>query len=157
MKLVNPVLAAEVVKQLVKDRNEGIGEIIRELINTSGILDSKAYITRYMTLKIRDLLVRRKKVTDDFKEQSEFSPLIEYLLGDDKHMAFILLQETSKKFKSGLIAQQLARLYKAEKNFEEAERYAKVAIDLPEQQLILLGYTWQDYHSTDEPVQEETK
>ncbi|XP_030855686.1 sterile alpha motif domain-containing protein 9-like [Strongylocentrotus purpuratus] len=129
IKLVNPVLATEVVKQLVEDTDQTIGDIIREFILDSRILDSKAYTEKYVTAKIRELLVRRRKIANERTEQSRFSPLIEHLLTEDKALALQLLEETSQLFKSGQIAQQLARLHKWQGDLVEAARCAKMATD----------------------------
>nr|XP_054758356.1 sterile alpha motif domain-containing protein 9-like [Lytechinus pictus] len=121
IKLVNHILATEVVSQLLEESGQTIGNIFRELMNESRILDSRAYTSKYMIYKIRELLVRRK-------EGDMFSPFVEHLLTEDKKMAFSILQEASEKFKNGHIAQQLARLYKSENNLVEAQRYAEMAV-----------------------------
>ncbi|XP_071476666.1 sterile alpha motif domain-containing protein 9-like [Diadema antillarum] len=132
IKLVSPSLAEELVKQLVECKNEKIGDVISEFIHESGILDSKAYMNTYMVLKTRELLVRRKMSEFDSKEQSRFSPLITYLLGEDKPKAFRLLEGALEKFQSGIIAQQLARLHLADKKFDKAKYFAKTAIGFQE-------------------------
>ncbi|XP_072173147.1 sterile alpha motif domain-containing protein 9-like [Diadema setosum] len=132
IKLVSPSLAEELVKQLVECENEKIGDVISEFIHESGILESKAYMNTYMVLKTRELLVRRKVSEFDSREQSQFSPLITYLLEEDKPEAFRLLDGALEKFQSGIIAQQLARLHLAEKNFDEAKYFANKAIGFQE-------------------------
>ncbi|XP_063958649.1 sterile alpha motif domain-containing protein 9-like [Lytechinus pictus] len=129
IKLVNPVLATEVVKQIVEDSGQSIGDIVRELIHHSRILDSRAYTKMYLIDKIRGLLVRRRKIANDWSEQSQFSPLIEHILTENPSLAFQLLEETSELFKNGHIAQQLARLYKWHGDLVEAARCAKMATD----------------------------
>ncbi|XP_063958654.1 sterile alpha motif domain-containing protein 9-like [Lytechinus pictus] len=129
VKVVNSVLAAEVVKQLEEDNGQTIGEIVKEFIYDSKILDSKAYIKSYIELIIRRLLVQRKKIDNDWREKSAFSPLVEHLVKENLNLAFQLLEDTSKKFKSGYIAQQLARLYKSRGKLDEAAQSARMATD----------------------------
>ena len=130
VKVVNTVVAKEVVTQLGEEDDKYIGKIIDEFINKSTILETKAYIKKYINKKISELLVTRKKIGGGSKKRSEYAPLIEHLLSEDKKMAFQLLKDACDKFKDGKIEQVLARMYKAEQNLVEAEQYAKIATSL---------------------------
>lgn len=130
IRMAHPVLAKEVLNQIRKSANATIGDITEEFLESS-LLKSNTHGKFVLEEITKEMLKKRKKL--EHRDQlTYFSPLILDILNEDgQNKAIELLIKGFDFFKSDhVIAQTIARLYARNKEFDQAEKWARDAVML---------------------------
>ncbi|XP_062407128.1 sterile alpha motif domain-containing protein 9-like [Sardina pilchardus] len=137
IRIIHPLVAKEILRQLLRQKQES--ELALELLHDDVLFEHRFGRGDYVKF-LRDLFMRRDRISKGAEEDSFFSPLIEHVRDTESfETAIILLEEAYKRFdKDPLFAQQLARLNYSQEKFEEAECWAELAAEkLPNNPFIL--------------------
>ncbi|KAK3545913.1 hypothetical protein QTP70_016669 [Hemibagrus guttatus] len=137
IKIIHPLIAKEILHQLLGDKQQS--DLALELLSNDVLFNHRFGGVEYRKF-LRELFIRRYKISRGDKSDTFFSPLIEHVTKKEKAGNDIkLLQEAYKRFdKDAFFAQQLARLFYWHKNFIEAEQWAEIAANkMPKNSFIL--------------------
>lgn len=126
IRIIHHVVAKEILHQLLRDKQQS--ELALELLNNDVLFNHRFGGEDYRKF-LRELFIRRYKISRGDKSDTKFSPLIEHVRRNEKpESAIHLLSEAYKRFnKDAFLAQHLARLFYWYEKFEEAERWAETA------------------------------
>ncbi|XP_029627214.1 sterile alpha motif domain-containing protein 9-like [Salmo trutta] len=131
IRIIHPFVAKEILQQLLGDHQQGQGtqgRLAMDLLHEDVLFEHRFGKEDYLRF-LRDLFMKRCRISKGDESDSFFSPLIEHVSkneGPDK--AIELLREAYKRFnKDPFFAQQLARLNYRHNKFEEAEHWAEIA------------------------------
>ncbi|XP_072035535.1 sterile alpha motif domain-containing protein 9-like [Amphiura filiformis] len=128
IKIVHRCVAEEIVRQISDEKDQSLADITLEFIH-SDLLQSVSS-REYLASEMHDLLIRRKKYELGDNEETQFSPLIEQVYGEDKQKALEVLETGHEVLSDHHYAQQAARLcYILEKDYTKAHEYIRKAID----------------------------
>ncbi|XP_061086493.1 sterile alpha motif domain-containing protein 9-like [Conger conger] len=127
IRIIHPLVAKELLQQLlwsdVQQSTVAIDLLHEDVLfqNSFGKEDYHKFL--------RDLCMRRSKISRGDEKDSSFSPLIEHILkAETTERAVEVLQEAYERFgDDAFFAQQLARLHYTEEMFEKAEHWAEIA------------------------------
>ncbi|XP_052368621.1 sterile alpha motif domain-containing protein 9-like isoform X2 [Oncorhynchus keta] len=135
---IHPLVAKEILKQLSAIQSQS--SIAKNLLSDKVLMDHRFGRDEFLKF-IRDLLIRRNKISRGDPDDSSFSPLIEHVCTekDGLQKAIKLLEVAYTYFgKNAFVAQQLARLLYTNKLFIEAQHWAEEAkAQLPHDTFIL--------------------
>ncbi|XP_076129521.1 sterile alpha motif domain-containing protein 9-like [Alosa pseudoharengus] len=138
IRIIHPLVAKEILQQLLHHQKQESG-LALELLGDDVLFGHRFGREDYVKF-LRDLFMRRDRISKGDEEDSFFSPLIEHVRDTESpEMAVNLLTEAYKRFdKDPLFAQNLARLNYSQEKFEEAECWAELAAKkLPNNPFIL--------------------
>ncbi|XP_048870908.1 sterile alpha motif domain-containing protein 9-like [Brienomyrus brachyistius] len=127
IRILHPLIAEEVLRQLlVKDQQQS--DVAMKLLKEDVLFQNnfgKDYYHRFL----RDLCMRRNKISKGDKSDTSFSPLIEHILKKENlEKAFEILNAAYTRFNEDpFFAQQLARLCYTYEKFQAAEKWANVS------------------------------
>ncbi|MBN3274373.1 SAM9L protein, partial [Polyodon spathula] len=127
IRIIHPLVAKEILHQL--SGNQLQSRIAMDLLQEKVLFDHRFGHDEYLKF-IRDLFIRRYKISKGDNIDSFFSPLIEHICTREKNpaKAMDLLKTAYTCFGTDpFFAQQLARLYYTYEMFEEAKHWAEVA------------------------------
>ncbi|XP_030645549.1 sterile alpha motif domain-containing protein 9-like [Chanos chanos] len=137
IRIIHPLVAKEILHQLLGKEQQH--SLAMALLRENVLFEHRFGKEDYMRF-LRDLFMRRCRISKGDESDSFFSPLIEHVREKESpEKAIELLKEAHKRFnKDAFFAQQLARLnYKYDK-FEEAEYWADIAATkMPQNSYIL--------------------
>ncbi|KAK2861008.1 hypothetical protein Q7C36_005174 [Tachysurus vachellii] len=137
VKIIHQLVAKEILHQLLGDKQQS--ELALELLSNDVLFNHKFGYVEYKKF-LRELFIRRYKISRGDKSDTLFSPLIEHVRQNEKaENATKLLHEAYKRFdKDAFFAQQLARLFYWQEKFDEAEQWAVTAANkMPNNSYIL--------------------
>ncbi|XP_029584673.1 sterile alpha motif domain-containing protein 9-like [Salmo trutta] len=125
---MHPLVAREILEQLSAIQPQS--SIAKDLLLDKVLMDHRFGRDEFLKF-LRDLLIRRNKISRGDPDDSSFSPLIEHVCRekpDGLQKATGLLEAAYTCFgKDAFVAQQLARLLYTNKSFIEAQRWAEEA------------------------------
>ncbi|KAL1278016.1 hypothetical protein QQF64_024689 [Cirrhinus molitorella] len=137
VRIIHHLIAKEILKQL--SNNQSQSKIAMNLLQDKVLFDHRFGSNDFQKF-VRDLFIKRTKKSKGDPNDSWFSPLIEHVRETENlEKAIDLLKVAYTRFdEDAFVAQQLARLLYENKNFEEAEIWAKSAKSrLPQHTYIL--------------------
>ncbi|XP_053088570.1 sterile alpha motif domain-containing protein 9-like [Pangasianodon hypophthalmus] len=137
IRIIHQVVAKEILHQLLGDKQQS--ELALELLSNDLLFNHRFGGEEYRKF-LRELFIRRYKISRGDKSDTFFSPLIEHVRQTEKpENAINLLSEAYNRFnKDAYFAQQLARLFYFHEKFEKAEQWAETAANkLPKNSYIL--------------------
>ncbi|KAG7329658.1 hypothetical protein KOW79_005880 [Hemibagrus wyckioides] len=137
IKIIHPLVAKEILHQLLGDKQQS--DLALELLSNDMLFNHRFGGEEYKKV-LRELFIRRYKISKGDKSDTFFSPLIEHVRQNEKaENAIKLLHEAYKRFdRDAFFAQQLARLFYWNENFVEAEQWAETAANkMPKNSYIL--------------------
>ncbi|XP_062851484.1 sterile alpha motif domain-containing protein 9-like, partial [Trichomycterus rosablanca] len=126
IRIIHQLVANEILSQLLGDKQQS--DLALDLLHNDKLFEHRFGREDYRKF-LRELFIRRYKISKGDKSDSLFSPLIEHVRkNENPGKAIELLQEAYKRFKkNAYVAQQLARLSYWHEKFEEAEQWAETA------------------------------
>uniref|UniRef100_A0A673NBB9 SAM domain-containing protein n=1 Tax=Sinocyclocheilus rhinocerous TaxID=307959 RepID=A0A673NBB9_9TELE len=138
VRIIHHLIAKEILKQLSSYQSQS--EIARSLLQDKVLFDHRFGRDDFRKF-VRDLFIKRTKKSKGDPNDSWFSPLIEHVreTEDVEKLAYTRFDEDA------FVAQQLARLLNENKNFEEAEIWAKRAKSHLPQHIYILDTLGQVY------------
>ncbi|XP_067280867.1 sterile alpha motif domain-containing protein 9-like [Pseudorasbora parva] len=139
IRIIHPLVAKEILHNLLGDRQQQQSDLALDLLNNDVLFEHRFGKDQYMKF-LRDLFMTRRKISKGDKFDSFFSPLIEHVREKEcPDKAIELLKAAYKRFnEDAFFAQQLARLNYKHDRFEEAEKWAKTAVEkMPKNSYIL--------------------
>ncbi|XP_016427915.1 sterile alpha motif domain-containing protein 9-like [Sinocyclocheilus rhinocerous] len=144
VRIIHHLIAKEILKQLSSYQSQS--EIARSLLQDKVLFDHR-FGRDDLRKFVRDLFIKRTKKSKGDPNDSWFSPLIEHVREtEDVEKAIDLLKLAYTRFdEDAFVAQQLARLLNENKNFEEAEIWAKRAKSHLPQHIYILDTLGQVY------------
>nr|XP_023687288.1 sterile alpha motif domain-containing protein 9-like [Paramormyrops kingsleyae] len=137
IRIIHQVVAKEILHQLLGQKQQS--ELALEILRNNVLFNHRFGGTQYRKF-LRELFIRRYKISRGDKSDTFFSPLIEHVREKETaENAIELLHEAYKRFsEDAFFAQQLARLYYRHERFDLAERWAETAAaKLPKNSYIL--------------------
>uniref|UniRef100_A0A672RZF2 Sterile alpha motif domain-containing protein 9-like n=1 Tax=Sinocyclocheilus grahami TaxID=75366 RepID=A0A672RZF2_SINGR len=144
VRIIHNLIAKEILKQLSSYQSQS--EIAMSLLQDKVLFDHRFGRDDFRKF-VRDLFIKRTKKSKGDPNDSWFSPLIEHVREtEDVEKAIDLLKLAYTSFdEDAFVAQQLARLLNENKNFEEAEIWAKRAKSHLPQHIYILDTLGQVY------------
>lgn len=127
IRIIHPLVAKEILQQLLGDQKQQSG-LAMNLLHDDVLFEHRFGREEYVTF-LRDMFMRRCKISKGDEYDSSFSPLIEHVTAcETPDRAIELLKEAYQRFsKDAFFAQQLARLNYTNERFEEAQEWADLA------------------------------
>lgn len=139
IRIIHPLVAKEILQQLLGPQQTHCS-LALDLLRENVLFEHRFGRDDYLSF-LRQLFLRRSRISKGDEYDSFFSPLIEHVYENEKtpDSAIELLKEAFEKFHSDpYFAQQLARLHYTFEKFEEARYWAEVAAkQLPNNSYIL--------------------
>ncbi|KAM4530633.1 sterile alpha motif domain-containing protein 9-like [Odontesthes bonariensis] len=139
VRIIHPLVAKEMLRQLLGDQRTQ-SRLAMELLREDVLFEHRFGREEYLSF-LRQLFIRRARISKGDEYDSFFSPLIEHVCEKEKSpsKAIELLKEAFQRFNQNpFFAQQLARLNYTYEKFEEAKHWAeKAAKQLPNNSYIL--------------------
>ncbi|XDV14211.1 hypothetical protein PO909_002388 [Leuciscus waleckii] len=128
VRIIHPLVAKEIL-QFLGDKQQQ-SDLALDLLNNDVLFEHRFGKDQYMKF-LRDLFMTRHRISKGDKFDSFFSPLIEHVREKEcPDKAIELLKAAYKRFnEDAFFAQQLARLNYKHDRFEEAEKWAKTAVE----------------------------
>ncbi len=144
VRIIHHLIAKEILKQLSSYQSQS--EIAMSLLQDKVLFDHRFGSNEFRKF-VRDLFIKRTKKSKGDPNDSWFSPLIEHVREtEDVEKAIDLLNLAYTRFdEDAFVAQQLARLLNENKNFEDAETWAKRAKSHLPQHIYILDTLGQVY------------
>ncbi|KAK7174134.1 hypothetical protein R3I93_001347 [Phoxinus phoxinus] len=129
IRIIHPLVAKEILQQFLGDKQQQ-SDLALDLLNNDMLFEHRFGRDQYMKF-LRDLFMTRHRISKGDKFDSFFSPLIEHVREKEcPDKAIELLKAAYKRFnEDAFFAQQLARLNYKHDRFEEAEKWAKTAVE----------------------------
>ncbi|XP_036382239.1 sterile alpha motif domain-containing protein 9-like [Megalops cyprinoides] len=127
IRMIHPLVAEEVLRQLLGSHQQQ-SKVATDLLQEDVLFENSFGKGEYHKF-LRDLCMKRNKISRGDKSDSSFSPLIEHVLKTEtKEKAIEILKEGYTRFgDDAFFAQQLSRLHYTYEMFEEAKYWAEVA------------------------------
>ncbi|XP_035261267.1 sterile alpha motif domain-containing protein 9-like [Anguilla anguilla] len=127
IRMINPLVAEEVLHQLLGS-DEQQSSVAIDLLQEDVLFENSFGKEDYHRF-LRDLCMRRTKISRGDQCDSLFSPLIDHIRKTETtEKAVKVLEEAYSRFgDDAFFAQQLARLHYTEEKFEKAKYWAEVA------------------------------
>ncbi|XP_072224566.1 sterile alpha motif domain-containing protein 9-like [Leuresthes tenuis] len=139
IRIIHPLVAKEMLRQLLGDQRTQ-SRLAMELLCEDVLFEHRFGREEYLSF-LRQLFIRRARISKGDEYDSFFSPLIEHVCEKEKspNKAIELLKEAFQRFhQNPFFAQQLARLNYTYEKFEEAKHWAETAAkQLPNNSYIL--------------------
>ncbi|XP_035763862.1 sterile alpha motif domain-containing protein 9-like [Neolamprologus brichardi] len=139
IRIIHPLVAKEILQQLLGPQQTQ-SSLAMELLHENVLFEHRFGRDEYHTF-LRQLFIRRSRISKGDKYDSFFSPLMEHVRETEKNppKAIELLIEAFQRFHNDpFFAQQLARLHYTYEKFEEAKHWAETAAkQLPNNSYIL--------------------
>ncbi|XP_030591785.1 sterile alpha motif domain-containing protein 9-like [Archocentrus centrarchus] len=139
IRIIHPLVAKEILQQLLGPQQTQ-SSLAMDLLREDVLFEHRFGRDEYHTF-LRQLFIRRSRISKGDKYDSRFSPFIEHVCGNEKSpdKAIELLTEAFQRFHNDpFFAQQLARLHYTYEKFEEAKHWAETAAkQLPNNSYIL--------------------
>ncbi|XP_041862553.1 sterile alpha motif domain-containing protein 9-like isoform X2 [Melanotaenia boesemani] len=139
VRIIHPLVAKEILQQLLGDQQTQSG-LAMNLLCEDVLFEHRFGREEYLSF-LRQLFIRRSRISKGDEYDSFFSPLIEHVCENEKNpnKAIELLKEAFQRFhQNPFFAQQLARLHYTYEKFEEAKHWAETAAkQLPNNSYIL--------------------
>lgn len=132
VRIAHPSLGKVILCEIMNREKAHLADIAKEYLSCS-LLQSISYGKKLLVDFTLEMLKRRKKEEYDDEKTTKFSPLIEEIKGDSANNygeAAEILKIGFEKFNDYMLAQALARLYSEWKQYDEAIKWAKEAVDL---------------------------
>ncbi|XP_063065581.1 sterile alpha motif domain-containing protein 9-like [Engraulis encrasicolus] len=126
VRIIHPLVAKEILYQLSKYQPQS--DIALDLLHEDVLLEHRFGRQDYVKF-LRDLFIRRSRISKGDKVDSFFSPFIEHVQKKESpEMAVVLLTEAYARFNDDpFFAQQLARFSYSHDQFEDAQKWAELA------------------------------
>ncbi|XP_060748001.1 v-maf avian musculoaponeurotic fibrosarcoma oncogene homolog Ga isoform X1 [Tachysurus vachellii] len=161
IRIIHPLVAKEILHQLLGGRQQQQSDLALDLLKNDVLFEHRFGREDYLKF-LRDLFMRRYRISRGDESDSFFSPLIEHVRDNEEpEKAIKLLNEAYNRFnQDALFAQQLARLTYRHERFEEAERWANIAaIKMPNNSYILdtRGQVYRRWFTTKCKVMDKTR
>nr|XP_006825609.1 PREDICTED: sterile alpha motif domain-containing protein 9-like [Saccoglossus kowalevskii] len=152
-KIVHPLVANEILKQLQTRDNQGLGDATLEFLR-SKLFQTNSHAKEDLRHMTTEMLKRRKKFEYGDDYETKFSPLImDVLEVDGPEKATQVLLVAMDLFKEDtMVIQQVARMYLYRKEFEDAKQFAEKALSIkPGNSFLLdtLGEVYKEQMSSD--------
>ncbi|MBN3307558.1 SAM9L protein, partial [Amia calva] len=127
VRIIHPLVAKEILQQLSGSRQQQ-SVIAMDLLKEDVLFENRFGREEYVKF-LRDLFMKRCRISKGDKSDSFFSPLIEHVREKETpERAIELLHAAYNRFnKDVFFAQQLARLNYSYEKFEEAKSWAEIA------------------------------
>ncbi|XP_028311221.1 sterile alpha motif domain-containing protein 9-like isoform X2 [Gouania willdenowi] len=128
IRIIHPIVAEEILQQLLGPQ-QSLGSLAMDLLCDNVLFEHRFGREDYLSF-LRQLFIKRSRISKGDEYDSFFSPLIEdmYKHEGSPEKAIQLLEEAFHRFhEDPYFAQQLARLHYTYENFEEAKRWAETA------------------------------
>ncbi|KAJ8332569.1 hypothetical protein SKAU_G00423580 [Synaphobranchus kaupii] len=138
IRIIHPLVAKQILQHLSSSQLMRSG-IALNLLREDVLYENRFGKDDYVKF-LRDLFMRRCRISKGDESDSLFSPLIEHVMTEESpDTAIELLKEAYLRFnKDAFFAQQLARLNYSQERFEEAEQWAETAAKkMPQNSYIL--------------------
>ncbi|XP_061567185.1 sterile alpha motif domain-containing protein 9-like [Cololabis saira] len=139
IRIIHPLVAKEILQQLLGQQDTQ-SKLAMNLLHEKVLFDHRFGREEYLSF-LRQLFIRRSRISKGDEYDSFFSPFIEQVCEKEKSpdKAIELLKEAFQCFNQNpFFAQQLARLHYAYEKFEEAKYWAeRAAQQLPKHSYIL--------------------
>nr|XP_004558390.2 sterile alpha motif domain-containing protein 9-like [Maylandia zebra]XP_024657966.1 sterile alpha motif domain-containing protein 9-like [Maylandia zebra] len=139
IRIIHPLVAKEILQQLLGPQQTQ-SSLAMDLLHEDVLFEHRFGRDEYLTF-LRQLFIRRSRISKGDKYDSFFSPFIEHVCENEKSpdKAIELLKEAFERFHNDpFFAQQLARLHYTYEKFEEAKHWAETAAkQLPNNSYIL--------------------
>ncbi|KAM6905582.1 sterile alpha motif domain-containing protein 9-like [Xenentodon cancila] len=139
IRIIHPLVAKEILQQLLRNQ-ETQSTLAMNLLCEKVLFDHRFGREGYLSF-LRQLFIRRSRISKGDEYDSFFSPFIEHVCENEKDpcKAIALLKEAFQCFNQDpFFAQQLARLHYTYEMFEDAKHWAeRAAQQLPNNSYIL--------------------
>lgn len=130
IRIAHPAMAEAVLKEILENKTQSLGELTLRFLDSS-IIQSQTHARGMVVEFTKEMLKRRLKEEYNDSKTTAFSPLVEEICKQEKWtVAVDVLKKGLEMFKDGFIAQTLARLCVKYKDFDNAETWAKQAIEI---------------------------
>lgn len=137
--IINQLFASEIFMYIASKKRMATSEMMIYFLNSAVF---KGFNRSYEVLKkiIKDIMKRREVLATGRKEN--FSPLVMAVINKEgTDNAGKILEMGFEMFDDAMIAQQIARLYMYSKNWDRAEKFAKIATNMKPEN----SYLWDTY------------
>ncbi|XP_047428083.1 LOW QUALITY PROTEIN: sterile alpha motif domain-containing protein 9-like [Mugil cephalus] len=131
VRIIHPLVAKEILQQLMGPRQTH-SSLAMDLLCQDVLFEHRFGRDDYLSF-LRQLFIRRSRISKGDKYDSLFSPLIEHVRDNEESpdKAIELLKEAFQRFhQDPFFAQQLARLHYTYEKFEDAKLWAETAVKL---------------------------
>ncbi|MEQ2198541.1 hypothetical protein XENOCAPTIV_014350, partial [Xenoophorus captivus] len=128
IRIIHPLVAKEILQQLLGGKQTQ-SRLAMNFLCENVLFEHRFGREEYLSF-LRQLFLRRSRISKGDEYDSFFSPLIEHVCDNEKspNEAIELLKEAFERFhQDPLFAQQLARLHYTYEKFEEAKHWAETA------------------------------
>ena len=142
IRVSHPLLSKVVLELLFESTGSFVlSKVALDFLHCQEIFSSRSNTAKMLLSVVKNVLIHRSKSPNGLRE-TQFSPLIQAIVDNEGiDNAVNVLIQGFNIIKDAFIAQQLARLFIAAKNWNKAEEYAKVAVDLNPQN----SFLWDTY------------
>ena len=129
VRIVNNILSKEILKNLCQREKETVSDVILEFLHSDIFRRSNVSTVQTQLAKLVKDMLKTRATTRSGREK--FSPaILDIGEKEDYATAAEVLKDAFDIFEDALLAQQIARVYIHIQNFEEAERFARIARDM---------------------------
>ncbi|KAM9392411.1 sterile alpha motif domain-containing protein 9-like [Pholidichthys leucotaenia] len=128
IRIIHPLVAKEILQQLLGPKQTQ-SSLAMDLLRENVLFEHRFGRDEYLSF-LRQLFIRRARISKGDKYDSFFSPLVEHVCENEKSpdKAIELLKEAFECFhRDAFFAQQLARLHYTYEKFEDAKYWAETA------------------------------
>lgn len=130
IRMAHPALAEAVLSEILENKSLSLGALTLRFLDSS-IIQSQTHARGMIIDFTKEMLKRRLKEEYNDSRTTLFSPLIEEICKKESWtVAVDVLKRGLDKFKDSYIAQALARLCVKYKDFDNAEIWARQAIEM---------------------------
>ena len=143
LRMASPLLSKHVLTELRKQDGveQSLSDVVLELFCHNYVFSQISHSKKALTDIVKIMLVRRERLPDGSPD-GFIAPLIQTIYEDESpEKASIVIEQGYKLIEDAFIAQQIARLYIQEKNWQKAVEYAKLSTD----QISNNSYLWDTY------------
>ncbi|XP_076444627.1 sterile alpha motif domain-containing protein 9-like [Babylonia areolata] len=129
IRIVNNNLSKKILETLIQLEEESVSDVILDLLQSDIFKRSnESCVQSQLGKLVRDVLKTRRTTG---KGREKFSPLILRIGEKEDYMqAAKVLEAGFEVFEDPMLAQQIARVYIHIQEYEQAERFARIAIDM---------------------------
>ena len=143
LRITNPLLSKHILKELQRSGSDAelMSEIALELFHCKEMFEVSNITREELLYVIKDVLKKRGHLPNGLPEH-EFAPMILHIISTESmDKAARVLEEGYTLTRDVFVAQQLARLFIKDQNWDCAFQYAKIATDMVRDS----SYLWDTY------------
>lgn len=129
VRIINSRLSRTILDKLRLLDQQDVSDVMLEFLHCDIFKKCNASAVQEQLIKIVKTMLKTRAVVN--QQRQDFAPLIQFIIKDEGYEnAAEVLKSGFSVFEDPMIAQQIARLYLRHQKWNEAEEYAKTALDM---------------------------